>query len=149
MAKPITLEQLQAMTSKQRMVIYEHARNGTGPDADNIIKLLFENNLLDTAGGGLRKEHRVIQEIEEVCRSDEGIRAALSAATRNEAPMAGVDPLIQAAVREYGHFDTTTWAGGFVAEEIEALGWRRKGQKKLPDNCIAKTAAFFLPPESN
>lgn len=149
MPKPITLEQLQAMTTKQRMVIYEHARNREGADSDSTIKMLLENHLLDTAGGGLPREHRVIQEIEKVCRSEKGIRAAVAAVSRNEAPMAGVDPLLQLAVREYGHFDTTTWAGGFAAEEVEALGWRRKGQKKLPHNCVAKTAAYFLPPESN
>jgi hypothetical protein len=147
MGKPITLEQLQKMTPKQRMVIYEHARNGDGADADNVIRLLFENSLLDTAGGGLPREHRVIREIETVCRSDTGVQAAVSAAKRGEAPLAGVDPLIQGAVREYGHFDTTTWAGGFVAEEVQRLGWRRKGQKKLPSNCVAKTAAFFVEPE--
>jgi len=147
MPKPVTLEMLQKMTTKQRMVIYEHARNDEGPDADHVVRLLLENGLLDSAGGGLPREHRVIQDIEAVCRSKDGVRAALSAASRGEAPMAGVDPLIQTSVREYGHFDTTTWAGTFVAEEVEALGWRRKGQKKLPSNCIAKTAAFFLSPE--
>jgi hypothetical protein len=148
MANPVDLAMLQKMTPKQRMVIYEHARNGEGADADNIIKILFENNLLDTAGGGLPREHRVIQEIEAVCRSKDGVRAAISAATRGEAPLAGVDPMIQLSVREYGHFDTTTWAGHFVADEVEGLGWRRKGQRRLPANCVAKTAAFFLPPET-
>jgi hypothetical protein len=135
------------MTTKQRMVIYEHARNQSSVEADSIIRLLFENGLLDNAGGGLSREHRVIQEIEAICRSEDGVRSGITAAKRGDAPLAGVDPIIQGAVREYGHFDTTTWAGTFVAEEVEALGWRRHGQKKLPANCVAKTAAFFLPPE--
>ena len=63
--------------------------------------------------------------------------------------MAGVDPLLQEKLgKEYGQRDSTTWAGTFVAEEIEAEGWMRSGRKSLPAGCVAKTAAFFVRPES-
>lgn len=148
MPKPITVEMLQKMSTKDRMTIYEHARDTNSPEADDIIEKLFQHKLLDSAGGGLTRDSGIIQQVEKVCRSAEGIEAATSAASGGQAPMAGVDPLLRNAVREYGHFDTTSWAGGFVAEEIEALGWRRSGRKALPPGCIAKTAAFFLPPEA-
>ena len=149
MPKPITVEMLEKMTTKQRMTIYEHARETNSPEADDIIEKLFQHRLLDSAGGGLTRDSAIIQQVEKVCRSEEGVRAATIAASADEAPMAGVDPLLRREVREYGHFDTTSWAGGFVAEEVEALGWRRSGRKALPLGCIAKTAAFFVPPENN
>ena len=148
MAKPITLDMLQKMTTKQRMTIYEHARETSSPEADDIIEKLFQHRLLDSAGGGLTRDSAIIQRVEKVCRSEHSVRAATNAASAGEAPMAGVDPLLRHEVREYGHFDTTSWAGGFVAEEMEALAWRRSGRKALPSGCIAKTAAFFLPPEN-
>jgi hypothetical protein len=149
MPKPVTVEMLQKMTTKQRMTIYEHARETNSPEADDIIEKLFQHRLLDSAGGGLTRDSAIIQRVEHVCRSEEGIKAATNAALAGEAPMAGVDPLLRREVREYGHFDTTSWAGGFVAEEVEALGWRRSGRKALPAGCVAKTAAFFLPPEND
>ena len=149
MPKPITLEMLKRMSTKDRMNIYERARERNSPEADEIIERLFQHKLLDSAGGGLTRDSDIIQRVEKVCRSPEAVEAATNAASAGEAPMAGVDPILRREVREYGHFDTTSWAGGFVAEEIEALGWRRSGRKALPNNCVAKTAAFFLPPEMN
>jgi hypothetical protein len=147
MPKPITLEMLERMSTKERMNLYERARERNSPEADEIIEKLFQHKLLDSAGGGLTRDSDIIQRVEKACRSPEAVRAATNAALAGEAPMAGVDPILCREVREYGHFDTTSWAGGFVAEEIEALSWRRSGRKALPDNCVAKTAAFFLPPE--
>ena len=149
MPKPVTVEMLEKMSTKQRMTIYEHARQTNSPEADDIIEKLFQHRLLDRAGGGLTRDSTIIQHVEKVCRSPEGVKAAIRAASAGEAPIAGVDLLLRDEVREYGHFDTTSWAGGFVAEEVEALGWRRSGRKTLPSGCIAKTAAFFLPPEKN
>jgi hypothetical protein len=149
MPKPITLEMLQKMTTKQRMTIYEHARETDSPEADDIIEKLFQHRLLDSAGGGLTRDSTVIRAVEKVCRSEEGIAAATKAASAGEAPMAGVDAILRREVREYGHCDTTSWAGGFVAEEIEALGWLRKGRKSLPADCIARTAVFFVQPEDS
>jgi hypothetical protein len=148
MPKPITLDMLRKMTAKQRMTIYEHARETNSAEADDIIEKLFQHKLLDSAGGGLTRDSDIVQRIEKVCRSADGIGAAVAAAEQGEAPMAGVDPILQREVREYGHFDTTSWAGGFVAEEVEAAGWARSGRKFLPQNCVARTAAFFVPREA-
>ncbi|HEY0414070.1 MAG TPA: hypothetical protein VGD66_13115 [Allosphingosinicella sp.] len=147
MPKPITREMLEKMSVKGRMTIYEHARATDSPEADDIIEKLFQYKLLDSAGGGLPRGHGIIQSIEKVCRSSEATEAAVKSARAGEAPISGVDPLLQNAVREYGHFDTTSWAGTFVAEEMEALGWVRKGRKSLPPGCVARTAAFFVQAE--
>ena len=63
---------------------------------------------------------------------------------KGEAPIAGVDPILQVEVREYGYADTTSWAGTFVADEMEAAGHLRSGRKSLPSGCVAKSAAFFV-----
>ncbi|HYJ81252.1 MAG TPA: hypothetical protein VEW26_00190 [Allosphingosinicella sp.] len=144
MPKPITRNMLESMSVKQRMTIYEHARETDSPEADDIIEKLFQYKLLDSAGGGLSRDHRIIQSIERVCRSSEAIEAAVKAAGAGEAPMAGVDPLLQREIREYGHFDTTSWAGTFVAEEMEWSGCIRSGRRSLPKGCVARTAAFFI-----
>lgn len=144
MANRWTKERLGKLTTKERMNLYANARAQNSAEADEIIELLFQHKLLDSAGGGLPRDHGIIQAIERTCRSPEGLRAAIAAAKAGEAAIAGVDPILVREVREYGHFDTTSWAGGFVAEEMEAAGWKRHGRKSLPQSCIAKTAAFFV-----
>lgn len=147
MKTPWTKESLEALTHKQLNTVYENARNLSDPDAAAVLDLFEAHDLLPRLGGGYRRGHRLIFDMEKICRSNEGIAAALAAASVGEAPLAGVDPLLATALgSEYGQRDSTTWAGGFVAEEVEAAGWRRHGRKKMPDGCVARTAAFFLPP---
>lgn len=140
-----TKEKLEALSHKQTNTLYENAVKDGSEQAEQILALIAQHGLLERLGGGHERTHRVIQAIEKFVRSDEGVRAALQAAEDGEAPMAGVDPLLQNAVgSEYGHRDTTVWAGWAVKEEMEAVGWRHEGRKKLPADCKAKTAAFFV-----
>lgn len=145
--KEWTAERLRALSTHDLQKLYANAREKNSPEADDIIERIFQYKLLDSIGGGLPRHHPTINAIEQICRSSEGIRAAEAAARRGEAPIAGVDPLLRQNVREYGYHDTTSWAGTFVAEEMEAAGWLRRGRKSLPANCIAKTAAFFVEKE--
>ena len=145
--KEWTEARLRALSSHDLQKLYANARAKDSPEADEIIERIFQYKLLDSIGGGLPRHHPTIHAIEQICRSAEGRRAAVNAAKAGEAPIAGVDPLLRQNVREYGYHDTTSWAGTFVAEEIEASGWVRKGRKALPANCVAKTAAFFVPKE--
>jgi hypothetical protein len=144
MPKPWTKERLEKLTTHELQTLYGHARDSQSPEADEIIELIFQYKLLDSIGGGLPRHHPTIQAIEQICRSPVGVDAGLAATRKGEAAIAGVDPLLRVNVREYGYADTTSWAGTFVAEEMEAAGLMRSGRKALPENCIAKTAAFFV-----
>ena len=142
---PWTKERLEALSHKDLSTMYERALTMDTDDARDLVELVQQHGLLTRLGGGYHRGHRVIHTIEQVCRSDDGVNAAISAAEQGEAPMAGVDPLLVDALGpEYGHRDTTSWAGTFVAEEMEAAGWKRQGRKSLPQGCVAKTAAFFV-----
>lgn len=145
--KPWTEERLRALSTAELQKLYANARAQDSSAADDLIEQIFQYKLLESIGGGLPRHHPTIQAIEAICRSPQGLQAAQTAAAAGDAPIAGVDPLLRIEVREYGYHDTTSWAGTFVAEEMEALGWRRQGRKALPAGCIAKTAAFFVQPE--
>lgn len=99
MPKPWTKERLSKLTHKQLATLYEHARDTASAEADDIIEMIFQHKLLDSMGGGLPRHHRTIQQIESICRSSEGNRAAVAAAQRGEAPIAGVDPILKVRVR--------------------------------------------------
>ncbi|MGB3754730.1 MAG: hypothetical protein WA954_12650 [Parerythrobacter sp.] len=148
MAKPWTKERLDELSHKQLYTLYENALASADPQATDILSIIEQHKMMERLGGGYRRSHRLVVDIETICRSPEGVAAALEAARSEEAPMAGVDPILKTKLgAEYGQRDSTTWAGGFVAEEIEAEGWKRAGRKILPANCVAKTAAFFVAPE--
>lgn len=134
-----------AMSPAQRRALYDNAKRIGTPEGVALVDLMLENSLLVTASGGLPRDHPIIQEIEEVCRSPEARAAAKSASDAGLPALAGVDPLLRAALgADYGSFDTTSWAGGFVAEEMESQGYRQTGKRSMPAGCVAKTAAFFV-----
>ena len=146
MAVPWTKERLEGLSHKELSTLYERALTMDGDDARDVVELVQQHGLLSRLGGGYHRGHRIIQAIERVCRSPAGRDAASAAVQSGEAPMAGVDPLLVDALgSEYGHRDTASWAGTFVAEEMEAEGYVRDGRKPLPSDCVAKTAAFFRP----
>ncbi len=149
MPKPWTKERLEKLTTHELQTLYGHARDKDSPEAGEIIELIFQHRLLDSIGGGLPRHHSTIQVIEQICRSPEGVRAGILATQGGEAAIADVGPILRQNVREYGFADTTSWAGTFVAEEMEAAGLIRKGRRPLPDNCVARTAAFFVAKKEN
>jgi hypothetical protein len=145
-----TKARLEALTHKQLYALHENARRSDRPDAAEILTIIEQHRMMDRLGRGYRQSHRLIVDMERYCRSAEGLAVAIEAARSGEAPMASVDPRLAVILgAEYGQRDSTTWAGTFVAEEIEAAGWRRRGRKALPQVCVARTAAFFLPPEGD
>jgi len=58
----------------------------------------------------------------------------------------GVDPLICKALGDgYGPFETTSWAGTFVAQVMKELGYKQERKRSLK-GCIAKFGASFKAP---
>ena len=139
-----TLDRLRALPLNKREALFDNARAKDTPEARAIIALLVDNDLLVREGGGLPREHPTIQEMEEVIRSDEGRAEAKRAADGGLPAMAGIDPLLQAALGSaYGEHDTTSWAGTLTAEIMAEAGYVQTRKAPLPPDCVAKTAAYF------
>jgi hypothetical protein len=139
-----TTERLKSLSLKQRETLFDNARQQNSPEAEEIIRLVVDNDLLVREGGGYPRDHPIIQRIEEIIRSDEGRAAAKAATDGGEAAMAGIDPLLSADLgSKYGERDTTNWARSLTAEIMAEAGYVQTGKKALPPTCVAKTAAFF------
>jgi hypothetical protein len=139
-----TLDRLRGLSLKEREILFDNARTRGGPEAEAIIQLLVENDLLVREAGGLTRDHPIIQEMEEIIRSPEGRAAASGAADAGLPAMAGVDPMLAAALgSSYGEHDTTSWAGTLTAEIMADAGYVQTRKAALPQGCVAKTAAFF------
>jgi transcriptional regulator with XRE-family HTH domain len=97
----------------------------------------------ETTVGGLPADHPTIRAIYEVVMSAEGIKAGVEAIEAGKPAMAGVDPILQDQVPDYGGRETTTWAGYYVAAAMRKEGYQTTTSGPLPANCKAKTAMLF------
>lgn len=139
-----TKEKIEALPLAKREALFDNARANGSPEAQQIIDLMVEHDLLVRSGGGLPREHPTIQEIEEIIRSNEGRAAGKQASDDGLPAMAGVDHMLSAALgSRYGNHDTTSWAGTFMADVMADAGYVQTRKKQMPEGCVAKTAAFF------
>ncbi len=141
-----TKEQIEALSPEKRETLFDNARAKGTPEAQQIIDIMIEHDLLVRSGGGLPRDHPTIQTIEEVIRSDEGRAAGKEASDQGLPAMAGVDHMLTAELgARYGDHDTTSWAGTLMAEVMNEAGYVQTKKKPMPEGSVAKTAAFFEP----
>jgi hypothetical protein len=139
-----TKEKIEALPPERREALFDNARAKGTPEAQRIIDVMVEHDLLVRSGGGLPREHPTVQEIEEIIRSDKGRARAKQASDDGKPAMAGVDHMLTAALgSKYGGHDTTSWAGTLMAEVMAEAGYVQTRKKPMPAGCVAKTAAFF------
>lgn len=139
-----TKEKIEGLPAAKREALFDNARAKGTPEAQQIIDIMVEHDLLVRSGGGLPREHPTIQEIEEIIRSDKGRAAGKRASDEGQPAMAGVDHMLSAALgSRYGNHDTTSWAGTFMADVMADAGYVQTRKKPMPEGCVAKTAAFF------
>jgi len=139
-----TKEKIEGLSPQKREALFDNARSRDTAEAQRIVAIIVDHDLLVRPGGGLPREHPVIQEIEEIIRSSEGRRAGQVASDHGLPAMAGVDPMLAAALGpKYGIHDTTSWAGTFMADVMADAGYIQTKKKPMPAGCVAKTAAFF------
>jgi hypothetical protein len=146
MAKKWTLDDLKVMSVHQRADLYRNAcRLGHTPDGAALKKLCEEAGLPFSEDGCLPMDDPITIKMSDIITSKEGRDAALAATKAGLPAMAGIDPMLQVALgSDYGpHNMGTATAGGLVGELMQSLGYKKSGQKPLPPNCVAKTAATW------
>lgn len=146
MPKQWTLDDLKRISVQQRAELYKNAcRLAHTPQGAALKKLCEEAGLPFSEPGCLTLDDPIAVKMYEIVHSKEGHEAAVAATKIGLPAMAGVDPLLQAALGvDYGpHNMGTATAGGFVGELMQSLGYKKAGKKPLPPHCVAKTAAMW------
>jgi hypothetical protein len=84
--------------------------------------------------------------MKQIIHSPEGQAAAVAAANAGLPAMAGIDPMLSAALgTDYGkHNLATATAGDFVANLMRSFGFKESGRRSLPSHCVARTAVFWI-----
>lgn len=146
MAKKWTLEELAKMSVHQRAELYKNAsRLADTTDGAELKTQIEAAGLPYSDDAALKGDDPITLTMIKVVYSPEGREAAITATKAGEAAMAGIDPLLQAALGvDYGpHNFGTNRAGEIVGALMRSLGYKKGPDKDLPSHCVAKTAATW------
>ncbi|WP_143273178.1 hypothetical protein [Bradyrhizobium canariense] len=137
--KAPTQDQIRAMTPQQRAVLYDNAKRRAGEGGQEIIDFIDTNGLSLSDGDMLSSDPDYI-EMERIIWSPVGREAALKAVEQGHPALAGVDPLIHAALGEryHSHNAGTINAGVITAALMRHLGYVEAGPGVFPGG-IAKS----------
>ena len=141
-----TEAELRDKTPAQRRRLYDNAiAREQAPEAHLLLTLLEIVGV--TLGDGFKSDSPIGRRVRKVIFSDEGRAAALAAAQAGDAPMSGIDLLLQRDIGEPYRtvYEITTGAGTMVAELMRSMHWDTNGKRQtLPPGCVAKTAALYV-----
>ena len=146
MAKKWTLEELKAMSVHTRADLYGNAcRLGQTEEGAALKTMIEEAGLPFSEDACLTSDDPITIKMWEIINSPEGRSAAVESTKNGDAAMAGIDPLLQAALgSDYGpHNMGTATAGSLVGRLMLSLGYKKSGTKAMPSHCVAKTAATW------
>lgn len=147
MAKQWSVEELRAMPIHSRHELYKNACRLGHTETGAALKSLIEASGLPFSDAAcLTDDDPITLKMTDVVFSKEGRDAAVQATAAGLPAMAGVDPLLQAALGvDYGaHNMGTATAGDIVGRLMRSLDYKKAGQKAMPPHCVAKTAAMWV-----
>ena len=139
-------EKIAALTVHERAVLYANARRLGNPKGMELAAQIEASGLPYSEPGCVLESDPICRKMYDIINSPEGTRAAI-AATENGLPaLAGVDPLLNAALTvDYGaHNMTTATAGDYVANLMRSLGYKEAGSGATPPGCVVKTAKKWV-----
>ena len=143
------VEKLKARSVHERHLLWLRAKDkmATSEDARALFQLIESSGLdyakdktpsisLDSPTGRLMKR---------IIGSEAGTEAMLEATRQGLPALAGVDPLLQAALGDkYSrHNEATVQAGYLVKGFMVGQGYEEIRSGPMPENCIAKTGLVF------
>lgn len=145
MGKEWTLEAIKDLPSEKVQNLYRNARGRTEPEAKRLVALIEEHDLYRESDGGLPFDHPIMLEIEEICRGPEAVSEAIEAAENGLPALAGMEHRIVKALGDnYGIHYTTHHAGRCIADQMISKGWKKAGQKPMPEGTVARSATVFI-----
>jgi hypothetical protein len=142
-----TMEELKALTPRQRHHLFNNARSANSPEAKELVMLLENAGLPYSEGACLAMDDPITLKIGDLLNSEEGTKALIAATEAGLPAMAGIDRMLSQTLGvDYGgHNMSIATAGSLVAKRMRQLGYRNSEKKgRLPDVSVAKTAEIFV-----
>jgi hypothetical protein len=139
--KKYTLDDLKKMTAEQRAILFQNAVKHRESGGQEIIDLI-DSSSLPLSEGGMRMSDPAYLKMQDITWSSEGRKAGVKATEEGLPALAGIEPLIVAALgdRYHPHDGGTVNAGYIVAELMRHIGYVEDKEGKMPNGSVAKTA---------
>lgn len=101
--------------------------------------------MISPGAGGLKMDDPLTLQMFDIINSPDGRAACIRTTQAGEPAIAGVDPLLSAALpgQYTGENRATVTAGVLVGELMRMLGYEHAGDRALPQGCVAKTGAYW------
>lgn len=127
-------EKIRAMRSHDRGVLYRNAKDRLAEGGQEIVDFIDQEGLPLSDGDMLSSDPDFIR-MEEIIWSAEGRAAAIEAVEDGLPALAGVDPLIKAALgdRYHMHNSGTVNAGFITAALMRHMGYVEVGPGTIPN----------------
>lgn len=141
-----TKEKIAALPAAKRAILYANARALGTTDGEALATLIADTGLPFSEGGALTENDPIYIKMHQIVFSDEGRKAAIGAADLGLPPLAGVDPLINATLKnDYGNHNMGPANAGYaVAALMRHLGYKEAGKSAaLPPGCVARTGMLW------
>jgi hypothetical protein len=134
-----THEHIRAMTPQKRAILYQNAKTRLAEGGQEIIDFI-DSEGLSLSDGEMLSTDPDYAKIEEIVWSKEGRAAAVNAVEQGLPALAGIDPLVAAALGEryHPHNGGTINAGYITAALMRHLGYVENGSGPFP-NGVAQT----------
>jgi hypothetical protein len=134
------------MTPEKRANLYQNAVKRRAHGGQEIIDLI-DSSGLPLSAGGMRMSDPAYLKMQDITWSSDGRKAAIEATENGLPALAGVEPLIVAALadRYHPHDGGTVNAGFIVAELMRHIGYVEDKEGKMPAGSVAKTAMKWKP----
>lgn len=139
-----SMKSLQALTVAGRQTIWERARKSDTEQDRRLVQAIEKAGPFNVKNG-IRDDDLISHQIHQIVYSDEGRAACVREADRGEPALAGVEPLIIAALRnDYAStYMATVQAGSIVGQLMRSLNYKKVGIKPMPGGSVAQTAATW------
>lgn len=136
---------IERMLPSERHNLWNNAKRHGTPEALAVVELIETSGFDYRADASVRLDDAIGKQMERIIHSAEGREAALQATQDGLPALAGIDPLLRAALgANYGkHNEATVQAGYLVANLMRQLGYDDGPSKSLPPGSVATSGKVF------
>jgi hypothetical protein len=137
-----TKEKIVTLSAMERNTLWENAKR---MGRDDLVQMIEESGLTYRDPTGLKLDSPIGRAMAKIVNSPEGIAAAIKATEEGLPALAGIDPLLKAALMDqYAKtYEATIQAGYLVAVMMRKKGYENTGRTGPLTGCIAKSGEIY------
>ena len=138
-----TKEKICALSQKDRHNLWNNAAR---LHDNRLLQMIEGCGLSYSDPAGLKLDSPLGRAIAKIINSATAIAAAIDATERGLPALAGIDPLLNAALKDQyaNSYEAPTQAGYLIAAMMRKQGYESSGKQGALKGCVAKTGEIYI-----